>query len=128
MPVDDRSRLELHRRLGEVLGAHEAETLMDHFSEISVRFDRVDSRLERVDSRLDRVDSRLDRVDSRLERLENRMELLDGRMALLEEHFTVFAKGFDTRIESLFVRQTWRMMAMMIALVAVLLAGVGVLG
>jgi len=121
MPVDDRSRLELHRRLGEVLGAHEAETLMDHFSEISVRFDRVDSRL-------DRVHSRLDRVDSRLERLENRMELLDGRMALLEEHFTVFAKGFDTRIESLFVRQTWRMMAMMIALVAVLLAGVGVLG
>jgi hypothetical protein len=30
MPIDDRTRLQLHRRLEEVLGAEDAATLMDH--------------------------------------------------------------------------------------------------
>jgi hypothetical protein len=69
---------------------------MDHFVDISARFDEVDARFDRVDARL--------------------------------EHFSVFSQSFDAKIEGLFARQGWRLMGMMIALVAVLLAGVGVLG
>jgi hypothetical protein len=114
MPVDDRSRLELHRRLEEVLGAHEAEILMDQFPDISARFERVDARFDQVDARLDQVDARLDR--------------LDDRMAPLEKHFSVFSQSFDAKLEGLFARQGWRLLAMMIALAGVLLAGIGVLG
>jgi predicted nuclease with TOPRIM domain len=135
VPVDDRSHLDLQRRLEEVLVAREAEILMDHFGDISARFDEVDARFDRVDARLDRLDARLDRldarlaeVDTRLDRIDTRMEMLDGRMALLEKHFSVFSQRFDAKIEGLFARQGWRLMGMMIALVAVLLAGVGVLG
>jgi hypothetical protein len=37
MAFDDRTRLQLHRRLEEVLGAEEAETLMEHLPPVGWR-------------------------------------------------------------------------------------------
>jgi hypothetical protein len=37
VPVDDRTRLQLHRRLEEVLGVEEANTLMDHLPPVGWR-------------------------------------------------------------------------------------------
>ena len=52
MAIDERARLRLHRRLEEILGAHEAETLMQHLPragwEDLVTKDHLDLRLEAI--------------------------------------------------------------------------------
>jgi hypothetical protein len=71
MPVDDRTRLQLHHRLEEVLGAAEADTLMEHLppvgwrdvatkQDIAVVTADIAALEVRVGARFDVADARLD--------------------------------------------------------------------
>jgi hypothetical protein len=53
MPVDDRTRLNLHRRLEEILGPNEADTLMAHLPPVTWNDVATKDDLRALESRLD---------------------------------------------------------------------------
>jgi hypothetical protein len=113
MTVDDRTRLQLHRRLEEVLGADEANTLMEHLPPVGWRdvATKQDLGVLRTDLTAEIGGLRSDltaeiaglRSDVRLEiaglRSDVRLEIADLR---IEMH-----RGFG--------RQAWFMVALMTA-------------
>jgi DNA-binding transcriptional MerR regulator len=91
MAVDERSRLELHRRLEEVLGGGPAMTLMEHLppgggpsvatrSDVELLGERLGLRVDRLEERMDRLEERMDRLEERMDRLEERIDRLEGRL------------------------------------------------
>ncbi len=91
MAIDERDRHRLHQRLDEVLGQHEAATLMGHLPPIGwmdvttnqelASFRReLDSRFEAIDHRFEAVDRRFEAVDRRFDTLE---VLLDTKLNAL---------------------------------------------
>jgi hypothetical protein len=84
MALDERARHELFLRLERVLGADEADTLMEllppvGWADVATKRD-LDALDERLDLRFDLVDQRFQLVDQRFEALEQRFESLDRRL------------------------------------------------
>lgn len=110
MTADDHARLQLLRRLEEVLGPEEAETLVTHlppqpWDEIATKAD-----IRALAARFDAVDHRFDAVNSDSASLGHRIDAL--RSELLGA------------IDRAFRRQTWALPGTMIALVALVLAAI----
>ncbi|CAN5304888.1 hypothetical protein BH20ACT9_BH20ACT9_01600 [soil metagenome] len=85
MAVDERARLELLRRLEEVLGGDRAMTLMEHLSpagwaDVARRSDidalgwRLGGRMDAFEHRMDAFEHRMDAFDRRMGRFEERMD------------------------------------------------------
>jgi len=93
MAIDERTRHELHQRLGAVLGADEAATLMAHlpptgWGDIVTR-EYLDLALQAQDARMDarfaQIDGRFAQIDGRFAQIEGRFGEVDGRLGRLEE-------------------------------------------
>lgn len=106
MAVDERSRFELHQRLGAVMGEEHAVTLIeqlttaDQIRELDQRVDERFAALER------RMDERFQRVDERFTALEQRM---DERLAAFEQRMDAFEQRMDERMDAFEQRMDERM-------------------
>lgn len=88
MALDERARHELFLRLQQVLGAAQADTLMEMlppvgWADVATKRD-LDALEERMNLRFEFVDQRFDRLE---ERFDQRFELVDQRFEALEERF-----------------------------------------
>ena len=95
MALDERARHELFLRLEQVLGAQEADTLMEllppvGWTHVATKRD-LDALDERLGLRFELVDQRFQLVDQRFEAMEHRLdqafEALDQRFESLQPHF-----------------------------------------
>ena len=108
MPVDERSRHLLYRKLEAVLGSDEAGTLMDHLppaglANLATKNDLVGLRNELI-GRLDRLDQRLTgNMQSLDDRVTGNMQSLDQRLTARMESLD---HGLTARMESLEHRLT----------------------
>lgn len=102
MAITEPSRHKLYQRLEAVLGAEEADTLMEHLppvgwasvatkddlarqdDRVDARFAQVDARFAQVDARFDRIEevmtARFDAIDARFEAMGSRFETADANM------------------------------------------------
>lgn len=142
MTVDDRSRLELHRRLSEMIGAEGADTLMAHLPPVTWQdvATRQDLRALGADLRTEMADLR---TDLRTEMAELRTEMADLRgevrteIAGLRGEFRtelvalrgdLAAQGsmLQSRIDQAITQQTWRLATFVGAWGALLVTVVGI--
>lgn len=107
MPVDERARHLLFRKLEAVLGSEEAGTLMDHLppaalANLATKDDILGLRNEflgRLDSQDRRLTGRIERLDQRLTgRMDRLEEGLIGRMDSLEERMTSRMESLEHRL------------------------------
>ncbi|CAN5806945.1 hypothetical protein BH23ACT1_BH23ACT1_15100 [soil metagenome] len=95
MPVDERSRHQLFRRLDEVLGPDQAATLIDHlppvgWADVATKRD-LDALELRLDQRFALIDKRFDHMAGSF----------DQRFAQIDERFDHMAGSFDQRFDHL---------------------------
>ena len=84
MALDERARHELFLRLEQVLGADQADTLMEllppvGWAEVATKRD-LDGLEERVNLRFELVDQRFEALDQRFEALDQRFEGLQDKL------------------------------------------------
>lgn len=124
MPVDERSRHQLFRRLDEVLGPDQAATLIEHlppvgWADVATKRDldglelRLDQRFALIDERFDHlsrsVEGRFERVDERFDHLsgsvEARFERVDERFGWMDDNFGQRLDGAKQELIGLFYRE-----------------------
>ena len=89
MAITEPSRHKLYQRLEQVLGAEEADTLMEHLPPVgwaSVATKDDVARLEAV------MDARFGQVDARFDRVE---QVVDARFAAMDAKFDTIGSRFD---------------------------------
>lgn len=83
--TDDRTRMSLHRRLTEQVGAEEAEYLMERLSPITwqdlATKDDIRALDTKLSSRIDALDTKIDGLDAKL---SGRIDGLDVKLATLD--------------------------------------------
>jgi len=99
MAIDERTRHELHQRLGAVLGADEAATLMAHLPPtgwgdvvtreyldlaLQAQDARMDDRFAQIDGRFAQIDSQFAQIDSQFAQIDGRFGEVDGRFAQID--------------------------------------------
>lgn len=114
MTVDDRSRLELHRRLSEVIGAEGADTLMAHLPPVTWQ-----DVATKQDLGVLGADLRTQMADLRG---EVRTEIAGLRGELVTQGATM-----QSRIDQAITRQTWRLATFVGAWSALLVTVVGLI-
>jgi hypothetical protein len=101
MPVDDRTRLNLHRKLDDVLGREEADTLMAHLPPVTWNEVATKDDLHRVETTL-RSEMRVGFADLRTEMAGLRTEMADGRTEIADamtrqiKWFVTFAAAWSS--------------------------------
>jgi archaellum component FlaC len=111
--ITEHDRHQLYRRLTDIIGPDEADTLMEllppvgwaevatkpdltHQSALTdVRFDAIDRRFERVDQRFDEIDRHFDEVDRRFEQVDRRFEQVDRRFEQVNQRFDAIDRRFE---------------------------------
>lgn len=124
MTVDDRSRLELHRRLSEMIGAEGADTLMAHLPPVTWQdvATRQDLRALGADLRTEMADLRGEvRTEIAGLRGEFRTELVALRGDLAAQ-----GSMLQSRIDQAITQQTWRLATFVGAWGALLVTVVGI--
>jgi len=118
MAIDERTRHELHQRLGAVLGADEAATLMAHLpptgwgdvvtreyldlalqaqdARMDDRFAQIDSQFAQIDSQFAQIDGRFGEVDGRFAQIEGRFAQIDGRFGEVDGRLDRLEERIDT--------------------------------
>jgi hypothetical protein len=135
MAIDERTRHELHQRLDEVLGAHEAATLMAHLPPTGwgdvVTREHLDMAMQAQDTRLgarfELIDARFEQVertmDARFEQLEHamdaRFEQLQTQLAAARHELLAATRG---ELVAALAQQTRQMIVAMIGTVLSLAA------
>ena len=86
MAVDERALQALYRRLQDVLGPEEADTMMAHLapSDEMVTKTYLDAFEQRLDQRFESIDHRFESIDHRFESIDQRFESIDHRFDALE--------------------------------------------
>lgn len=114
MTSDDRARLQLLRRLEEVLGPAEAETLVTHlppqpWPELATKAD-LRALEERLSAKFEVIDGRFEGISGRFEGVSHQI------MSLRHELLGAIDRAFH--------KQTWALVATMIALVTLMFAAI----
>jgi hypothetical protein len=110
MPVDERSRHQLFRRLDEVLGPDQAATLIDHLPPVGwadVATERDLDALElRLDQRFALIDKRFDeRFDHLSGSFEARFDRVDERFGWMDDNFGQRLEAAKQELIGLFHRE-----------------------
>ena len=97
MALDERARHELFLRLEQVLGADEADTLMEllppvGWADVATKRD-LDALEERMNLRFELVDQRFDALEQRFESLGPRFESLGPRFEAVEYKLLAAFRG-----------------------------------
>ena len=116
MAIDERPRLQLHRRLEEVLGEREAAILMSHlppvgWADVATKHDLdqlgqvLTTRIEAVEGRLgSRIDGVEARLEARIDGLATRIGGLDSKVdsveARLGDRIDRLESSLDARYEA----------------------------
>lgn len=82
------------------------------FVKIDARFEAIDARFEAIDAKFEAVDARFEAVDARLDHLERQMDTrFSEQDRRIEMRLSEFAARFDGRLSDLERRLTWRVVA-----------------
>jgi predicted nuclease with TOPRIM domain len=132
MPVDDRSGLNLHQRLAEVMFAEEADTLMAHlppvtWQDVATKQDLALFQREIAQQMAQETGAlklEIARLDVRLARLEERMSGFEERMSGFEERLEHLGDHLEDRLLSrmneAFARQMRWLVSLFVAMTTVL--------
>jgi len=101
LPVDERSRHQLFRRLDEVLGPDQAATLIDHLPPVGWADVATKRDLDALELRLDQRFALID------ERFDHMAGSFDQRFALIDQRFDHMAGSFEARFDRVDERFGW---------------------
>lgn len=125
MRITEHDRHQLYRRLTDVIGPDEADTLMELLPPVGwadvatkpdlqhqtaladVRFDAIDHRLEQIDRRFAQVDERFEQIDRRFAQVDQRFEQMDQRFEQMDRRIASIEHGLvqhDARFDRIDVR------------------------
>lgn len=132
MAINERDRLRLHDRLGEVLGVEEAGLLMELLpptgeDDVATKADvrqavteirtEMDGRFAQMEGRFATIDQRFAQMEGRFATIDQRFAEVDGRLAVLDARFDQVDGRFTEltgRMELRFAQQTRLLVAVMI--------------
>jgi DNA anti-recombination protein RmuC len=118
MATTEPARHQLYRRLSEIIGSDEADTLMqllppvgwadvatkadlEHLAErTDLRFAAVDARFDQVDARFDAIDHRFEQIDRRLGQIDRRLGQMDQRFEQMDHRLERTAAEFDAKLSA----------------------------
>lgn len=125
MTTDDRARLQLLRRLEEVLGPAEAETLVTHlppqpWPELATKADLL-ALEERLDAKFEAINGRFDGINHQF---EGRFDGVNHQFEGVNHQFASLRHELLGAIDRAFHKQTWALVATMIALVTLMFAAI----
>lgn len=132
MTVDDRSRMELHRRLSEVIGPEGADTLMAHLPPVTWQDVATKQDVSALGSDLRAEmaqlggELRTEMADLRTE-LKTEMADLRTEMAGLRGELATSGARLESRIDQAITQQTWRLATFVGAWGALLVTVVGLI-
>ena len=120
MPITEKSRHELYRRLEEILGPDEANTLMEHLPPVGWADVATKDDLQQFESR---VDTKIDSLDARLSgRIDSLDAQLSGRIGDVESGLRIEIANLSTEMHSTLRTNSYLTIGAMAALVTLISA------
>jgi hypothetical protein len=118
--ITEKSRHELYRRLEEILGPDEANTLMEHLPPVGWAAVATKDDLQQLESR---IDTKIDNLDARISsRMDNLDARLSGRIDSLESSLRIEIANLSTEIHSTLRTNSYLTIGAMAALVTLISA------
>jgi len=120
VPITEKSRHELYRRLEEILGPEEANTLMEHLPPVGWADVATKDDLQQFESR---VDTKIDSLDARLSgRFDSLDAQLSGRIGDVESGLRIEIANLSTEMHSTLRTNSYLTIGAMAALVTLISA------